>query len=379
MRKLAIAVALASTALATPALARDKAWYVGVEGGAMIIEDIHFNILAGTATTNDAAQVDHDYGYDVGGNVGYDFGVFRIEAEVGYRSANVDNYRSAVRTGAYLPNGTLAFAVPGNFDYAGGRTSALSFMVNGMLDFGDDDGIQGFVGGGVGVARVKASRYALNTNGSFLDDSDTVFAFQGIAGVRAPITDRIDATLKYRFFNSSQVKLIDVNGRTLNAGRFRSHSLMGGFTFNFGNPPPPPEPAAPLPPPPPPTPVEVAPPPPPCSPGPFIVFFDWDKSDITPEAASILDNAIGNYANCGSAQVMLAGHADKSGSAKYNVGLSQRRADAVKAYMVAHAIPEAVVTEQAFGESRPRVETADGVREVQNRRVEINYGPGSGS
>jgi outer membrane protein OmpA-like peptidoglycan-associated protein len=46
--------------------------------------------------------------------------------------------------------------------------------------------------------------------------------------------------------------------------------------------------------------------------------------------------------------------------------------------MVAHAIPDAVVTEQAFGESRPRVETADGVREVQNRRVEITYGPGSG-
>ena len=108
------------------------------------------------------------------------------------------------------------------------------------------------------------------------------------------------------------------------------------------------------------------------------MFFEWDKSDITPEAASILDNAISQYANCGNAQVMLAGHADRSGSAQYNVGLSQRRADAVKAYMVAHSIPDAVVTEQAFGESRPRVETADGVREVQNRRVEITYGPGSG-
>jgi len=126
-----------------------------------------------------------------------------------------------------------------------------------------------------------------------------------------------------------------------------------------------------------------APPPPPppavvCSPGPFIVFFEWDKSDITPEAASILDNAISQYANCGNAQVMLAGHADRSGSAKYNVGLSQRRADAVKAYMVAHSIPDGVISEQAFGESRPRVETADGVREVQNRRVEITYGPSSG-
>jgi OmpA-OmpF porin, OOP family len=249
-----------------------------------------------------------------------------------------------------------------------------------MLDFGDDDGLQGFVGGGVGVARVKG-KYGLNRFGNFVDDSDTVFAWQAIAGVRAPLTKNIDATLKYRFFNADNVKLVDVTGRTLD-GRFRSHSIMGGFTFNFGEPTPPPPPPAPEPTPAPapePTPVPPAPVVVPCSPGPFIVFFEWDKSDITPEAASILDNAISQYANCGNAQVMLAGHADRSGSAKYNVGLSQRRADAVKAYMVAHSIPEGVISEQAFGESRPRVETADGVREVQNRRVEITYGPSSGS
>ena len=381
MRKLAIAVALASTALATPALARDKAWYVGVEGGAMIIEDIHFDITSGTTKTKDAAIVDSDYGYDVGGNVGYDFGMFRIEAEVAYKSGKLDSFRSTLRTPSFNAAGAAnagGGSLAGNYDYAGGRTTVLSFMLNGMLDFGDDDGIQGFIGGGVGVARVKAGKYALNTYGSFLDDSDTVFAYQAIAGVRAPITDTIDATLKYRFFNAENVKLVDVSGRTVD-GRFRSHSLMGGFTFNFGEPPaPPPAPVEVVAPPPPP-PVEVAPPPPPvCSPGPFIVFFEWDKSDITPEAASILDNAISQYANCGNAQVMLAGHADRSGSAQYNVGLSQRRADAVKAYFVAHSIPDAVVTEQAFGESRPRVETADGVREVQNRRVEITYGPGSG-
>ncbi|MBA3838511.1 MAG: flagellar motor protein MotB, partial [Zymomonas sp.] len=126
------------------------------------------------------------------------------------------------------------------------------------------------------------------------------------------------------------------------------------------------------------------PPPPPaavCSPGPFIVFFDHNKSDITPEAASILDNAVAAYQNCGNAQVMLAGFADRSGNPKYNVGLSQRRADAVKAYMGSRSIPEGVMTTQAFGEdpSKLRVQTADGVREVQNRRVEITYGPGSGN
>jgi outer membrane protein OmpA-like peptidoglycan-associated protein len=115
-----------------------------------------------------------------------------------------------------------------------------------------------------------------------------------------------------------------------------------------------------------------------CTPGPYIVFFEWDKSDITPEASGILDNAISNYQNCGNASVMLAGHADRSGSATYNVGLSQRRADSVKAYMTGKGIPDSVITTQAFGESKPRVETADGVRELQNRRVEITYGPGSG-
>ena len=109
------------------------------------------------------------------------------------------------------------------------------------------------------------------------------------------------------------------------------------------------------------------------------MFFEWDKSDITPQAASLLDGAISQYQNCGNTQVMLAGHADKSGAPSYNVALSQRRADSVKAYLASHAVPEGVIQTQAFGESRPRVETADGVRELENRRVEIQYGPGSGN
>jgi OOP family OmpA-OmpF porin len=86
MRKLAIAVALASTALASPALARDDSWYVGVEGGAMIVQDLHFDIGA----LPRAATVDNNYGYTVDGNIGYDFGAFRVETEVGYQSATVD-------------------------------------------------------------------------------------------------------------------------------------------------------------------------------------------------------------------------------------------------------------------------------------------------
>ncbi len=368
MRKLAVAVALATTALSTPALARDNAWYVGLEGGAMIVEDIDFTLAD---TNTQVLSTDSDYGWDVDGIVGYDFGAFRLEAEVGYRRAAAQEHQTSVAL-AGIPAGIYGE------DRSFGRASALSFMLNGLLDFGADDGIQGFVGGGAGVARVKYEQYGILPV-TLLDDSDTVFAWQAIAGVRAPLSENVDVSLKYRFFNADDVRLVNVRGVGYD-GRFRSHSLLGGLTFNFGAPTPPPPPPAPEPvAPPPPPPVETPPPPPVvCTPGPYIVFFEWDKSDITPEAAGILDNAISNYQSCGNAQVMLAGHADRSGSASYNVGLSQRRADSVRAYMEGRGISGGSISTEAFGEGRPRVETADGVRELQNRRVEIMYGPGSG-
>lgn len=377
MRKLAITLALASTALATPALARDGAWYVGVEAGAMIVEDLDFDVttVAGLETKN-FSTVDYEYGYDFDGIVGYDFGGFRIEAEVGYRGAKIDGYNSTGPVGVFTSTGGRTTVPAGNYDYAGRSSTALSFMVNGLLDFGPDDGLQGFIGGGAGVARVK-HKIALNTFGDTINDSDTKFAWQALAGIRAPLTDNLDVTLKYRFFNVDGVKVVNsINGATYDS-RFRSHSILGGLTYNFGAPPEPPVEAPVVPPPaytppPAPTPAVV------CEPGPYIVFFDWDKSDIKPEAAAILDDAVAKYQTCGTAQVMLAGHADKSGGATYNVGLSERRNAAVQSYLTGRGVPGGQITTQAFGESRPRVDTADGVREVQNRRVEITYGPGSG-
>ena len=116
----------------------------------------------------------------------------------------------------------------------------------------------------------------------------------------------------------------------------------------------------------------------PCESGPYIVFFNWDESDITPEAATILDNAVSAYANCGMASVMLAGHTDRSGTVAYNMGLAERRNASVRDYLTARGVPGGRITSEAFGESQPRVPTADGVRELQNRRVEVTYGPGSG-
>jgi len=109
------------------------------------------------------------------------------------------------------------------------------------------------------------------------------------------------------------------------------------------------------------------------------VFFDWDKSDIRADAASVLDAVAAQYqtGRCPTS-VMLAGHADRSGPATYNVGLSQRRNASVRSYLSSRGVPDGAMSSEAFGESRPLVQTADGVREQQNRRVEITYGPGSG-
>lgn len=371
MRKLAIAMALSSTLLATPAFARDGAWYVGGEFGAMIVEDMNVDV----GTVDNAITLNHEYGYDGGIFVGYDLGAFRIEAEAAYKKADLESYQTTIR----LPLEGPLFAAGRE---AGGSSSALSFMINGMLDFGDDDGISGFVGGGVGMARVKANNYRNFSNATpFLDGSDSKLAWQVFAGVRQAISDNIDVTVKYRFFNADKVELLAFNGAESEL-RFRSHSLLGGLTFNFGGdvpPPPEPEPLPePVPVPPPPVEPTPPPPPPPCVAGPFMVFFDWDKDEITPQAAAILDNAASAYQTCGQAQVMIAGHADRSGSDQYNVGLSQRRAANVRSYLAGRGIPDGVMTTEAFGESRPLVETADGVREPQNRRVEITFGPGSG-
>jgi outer membrane protein OmpA-like peptidoglycan-associated protein len=339
-------------------MARDGQWYVGVDGGAMLVEDLDYNIGAAPIDATGNA----DTGYDFGGVVGYDFGGFRLEAEVGYRETDLKSFASALSA---IPGGAGATLQRGGVYGTGGDANALSFMVNGVLDFGDDDGLQGFVGGGAGVARVDVNQVFAAP--AWLDDSDTGFAWQALAGVRAPLSESWDVGLKYRFFNAAGVDLVDRLGRDVST-KFRSHSLMGSLVYNFGGAPEP-EPAPPPPPP---------PRPPVCQTGPYIVFFDWDKSNLRPDAASTLDNAVAQYANCGNARVMLAGHADKSGSDRYNVGLSQRRNATVRAYLESKGVPGGVIATEAFGESKPLVDTADGVREAQNRRVEVTYGPGSG-
>ncbi len=380
MRKVALVLALASTAIAAPAMARDGQWYVGVEGGLLIAEDTNLDITTAMTTVEDAVKIDYETpGYDFDGIVGYDFGIFRAEAEVAYKGVQQQGLQvGAPGIPADGPNNGLATGV---FD-TNGQTDALSFMVNGMFDFGDDDGLQGFVGGGVGVARVEVtSTFAAP---SWLDDSDTGLAWQALAGVRAPITDSIDVGLKYRYFNAPDMKFVDINNRDVEA-TFKSHSLLGSIIYNFGGEPVVDDTPITIVPPvvPPVVPPRVPPVVPPvvkpvCNTGPYIVYFDFDKSNLRPDAATVLDNAAANYANCGNARVMLAGHTDRAGSATYNVGLSNRRNDTVRGYLISKGVPASVMSASGMGETDNKVPTADGVRESQNRRVEVMYGPGSG-
>ena len=92
MRKLVIGLALASTAIATPSLARDDAWYIQGDIGVMKLEDSDFDI----AGAKNVASLDSKYGYDGGIAIGYDFGAFRLETEGSYRRAKNDEYATAL-------------------------------------------------------------------------------------------------------------------------------------------------------------------------------------------------------------------------------------------------------------------------------------------
>lgn len=380
MRKIVAATVLATTALSGPVLAKDQSWYIGVELGPNLMQNELFDIrnAARTVVVEEGLRASHSIGYDLGGNIGYDFGKFRAEFEVAYKDNSIDRFGvekaipPVLRGVATAPATVPVASVPplGTYDNAGGNARVLSFMANGLFDIGGEGrDIGAVIGGGLGIARVQHANYQLIAPGAaMIDDSDTGVAWQFIAGVYKPLSDHVDLGLKYRFFNVDNVNTFTTNGLATQS-RYRSHSLLVTLTYNFFEPviaPPPPPPA--------PVPVPLPPcPPAAVTPGPFLVFFDWDKSLITAEAATILDRAAEQFAATGQANVALAGHTDTSGSSEYNLRLSQRRADAVKAYLAGKGVPEAAMVTEAFGQTRLLVETPDNVREPQNRRVEITF------
>ena len=104
---------------------------------------------------------------------------------------------------------------------------------------------------------------------------------------------------------------------------------------------------------------------------PGIVFFDWDSDVPGADARQTVDVVAKNARDCGWNRFRVVGHADRSGSDAYNDALSARRAQAIASIMQGLGIPAGSMTVSSEGESNPRVDTPDGVREQENRRVEI--------
>jgi OOP family OmpA-OmpF porin len=122
----------------------------------------------------------------------------------------------------------------------------------------------------------------------------------------------------------------------------------------------------------------VAPPPPPPPSNPAcaepiagIVFFEWDSAVVPDSAMPTIQAAAQNLAACGWRGISVAGHTDRSGGDSYNDALARRRADAVARLVAGQGTAGSQIEVSSFGERTPKVPTADGERNPQNRRVEI--------
>lgn len=342
---LAVAVVglLATSSLALAETARP---YITLGAGLNFLEDS--DISGGGARAN----LDFDNpGWAVMGAAGMGvFNNFRVELELAHRDNSVENFVGEVEANSLMAN--VLYDIP--------------------VSFG---GITPYIGLGLGAARVTADNVVLGGALGTVNDKDNAWAYQGIVGMSAPITNNLSFQLDYRYFSTFQ----DVDFRTSTGvngeGEYDAHTIMVGLRWSFGGAPaaapaPMAQPvAAPQPAPPPRAAVAAAP-----LVRSFLVFFDFDKSDITDDARKIIVQAADNAKKAGgTTRITLTGHADRSGPAQYNMRLSQRRADAVKAELVKLGVGANDIATVAKGESDPLVPTADGVREPRNRRVEIVF------
>jgi outer membrane protein OmpA-like peptidoglycan-associated protein len=199
-------------------------------------------------------------------------------------------------------------------------------------------------------------------------DTTGAIAYQFILGGAMPIPSvrGLAVTAEYRFLGvgsrTYNVSAITAPGEPVLPGRVKfgndfNHALLIGLRYNFGvAPPPPPAPA--------PVPAQA----PARS---YRVFFDWDKATLTDRARQIIREAADNSTKVQYTRIEVNGYTDTSGTPRYNQGLSVRRARAVQAELVKDGVPANAITIQGFGDTNLLVPTGPGVREPQNRRVEI--------
>lgn len=340
--------------------------YIGAGAGANFLENSTLNSnssLANSLAPRGVAgrgQAIFDAGFAGVVSVGYGFGNgWRVEAEGNFRQNDIDKVGG--------------FRGAGFTNTAGGMQRSYGAMGNILYDFR----IPGvtwmvpYIGGGVGYVwrdmhglSVSAPR-GLSLRAS---DIDGAFAYQAIGGAAFPIASvpGLAITTEYRYLGTQPTDVNTrafntANGQSIGGGTLRSsnnnHSALIGLRYSFGQAPAPVRPA----------PVAAAPAPART----YLVFFDWDRADLTDRARQIIADAARNARTVASTRIEVSGHADRTGTAVYNQRLSVRRGEAVAGELVRQGLARNEITVQGFGFDRPLVPTAMGVREPQNRRVEI--------
>ena len=353
-RKVLLAATVLASLTALPAAAQPvTGLYIAGGGGANFLQQERLQSFSiGGITTPVTGRTPFDAGVVAVGSVGWGFGNgLRTELEGDYRNNR--------------------FSKPGlGFTSFGGREQKYGPMINVLFDL--DVGspyVFPYVGGGVGYQWVaqKAQQSSPGTTTN-LNGTDGSFAYQAIAGLSFPVPPVVGLSLtaEYRYFSLAGDRTYGLSSTGVGAfsGRQKTtdnynHSLLLGLRYAFNVAPPPIEvPAAPAAPQ-----AQAA--------RTYLVFFDWDRADLTERARQIIAEAAQATTRVQVTRIEVQGHTDTSGTAAYNQGLSVRRAQVVAAELVRLGVPRASITTQGFGFSRPLVATGPGVREPQNRRVEI--------
>ena len=356
---------LAATLLGAPALFHGVAraqpvsgLYIGAGGGGNFMQDERNKSIRfpNGATIPASSRVGFQTGFVGVGSLGYGFGNgLRVELEGNYRYNRPDSFRNAG---------------PGTRS-VGGREQKYGPMANVLFDL--DIGspyVFPYVGAGAGYSYVARRLRVATADGTVESQggTDNSFAYQAIAGLSFPIPPVVGLSLtaEYRYYALAGERQF---GRTLSgsggvsSSQVRTsddinHSLLLGLRYAFNVPPPP-------------APPEPAPAPVAAAARTYLVFFDWDRSNLTDRARQIVAEAAKAAARVQVTRIEVSGHTDTSGTPRYNQGLSVRRARAVADELVRDGVPREAITAQGFGETHLLVPTANGVREAHNRRVEI--------
>ena len=231
-----LAAGIAAVALAAPAAARDHHWYIGGDAGILFPNDNHFDLKATSGSNvfeiGHALDARYHTGLDLDLNGGYDFGMFRVEGEVGWKNASHKNLSFSPEFLAAVSGVTGRVQESSDFDLTT-HSNVLSVMANGLLDvdFDSSQTFGAYAGGGIGIGWLNEFN---STKGSF--------AFQGIAGLRYAVTHDIDIGLKYRYFamgNIDHHEALTVGTTPLDMvfhGKYHTNSVLASVTYNFGGP-----------------------------------------------------------------------------------------------------------------------------------------------